>query len=136
MSALTWVDPLGDAEGAEAWEKMVSSELYSCESPYLVNFRAEARRLSNHYNTVLGVKKDMVQRAVQLGQLFGTVGTNVIIEAPLRVDYGKNIHVGANFYANFDCVFLDWYVSSRIPIVINLLTINSVVASILRMTCY
>ena len=29
------------------------------------------------------------------------------MEKNLRVDYGNNIHVGENFYANFDCMILD-----------------------------
>ena len=31
----------------------------------------------------------------------------VKVEPTVRVDYGYNIHVGENFYANFNCVFLD-----------------------------
>jgi len=29
------------------------------------------------------------------------------VEQDFRCDYGKNIHVGDNFYANFGCVILD-----------------------------
>ena len=29
------------------------------------------------------------------------------VTAPLRADYGHNIHFGSNVYANFNCVFLD-----------------------------
>lgn len=29
------------------------------------------------------------------------------LEPPFRCDYGSNIHVGKNFYANFNCVILD-----------------------------
>ena len=34
-------------------------------------------------------------------------GVGVHIEAPFYCDYGKNIHVGDYFYANFNCVILD-----------------------------
>eukprot|EP00171_Calliarthron_tuberculosum_P015195 IDg15195t1 len=68
--ALKWTQPENDADGMVEWNKMVSSELYNCMVPYMINIRAEARRLATHYNSVLGQQKDMVQRAVQLGELF------------------------------------------------------------------
>lgn len=106
---LKWRELDEDAPGVEQWKKMISGELYNCMVPYLFNFRAEARRLIQHYNSAVGLQKDMVQRATLVGELFGSIGSNIIIEPPLRVDYGKNMFVGKNFYANFDCVFLDWY---------------------------
>ncbi len=39
--------------------------------------------------------------------MFGSTGESIYLEPNLRCDYGYNIHVGENFYANFDCVFLD-----------------------------
>ncbi|MCF8891227.1 sugar O-acetyltransferase, partial [Priestia megaterium] len=39
--------------------------------------------------------------------LFGSTGENVYVEPNIRVDYGYNIFVGENFFANFDCVILD-----------------------------
>lgn len=34
-------------------------------------------------------------------------GKNIFIEPTFRCDYGYNLKVGNNFYANFDCCFLD-----------------------------
>ena len=31
----------------------------------------------------------------------------MMIEPPFRCDYGSNILIGDNFYANFDCIILD-----------------------------
>lgn len=42
-----------------------------------------------------------------LKELFGSTGGKLHIEPTFRCDYGYNIHVGENFYANYDCVFLD-----------------------------
>lgn len=39
--------------------------------------------------------------------ILGKCGTSVHIEQPFRCDYGRNIEVGENFYANFGCVILD-----------------------------
>lgn len=99
------IDP--KEEGSEEWGKMVRGELYSAMVPNLVSGRTEANRLTTHYNTVIGHSPDMSLRAEQLSQIFGATGRNIWIEAPLRVDYGVNITVGNNFYANYDCVFLD-----------------------------
>lgn len=39
--------------------------------------------------------------------LFGHVGKGFHMELPFQCDYGKNIHIGDHFYANFDCIILD-----------------------------
>jgi maltose O-acetyltransferase len=42
-----------------------------------------------------------------LRRLLGGVGEGAHFEPVLRCEFGSNITVGANFYANFDCVLLD-----------------------------
>lgn len=32
---------------------------------------------------------------------------NIYIEASFKCDYGSNIYIGDNFYANFNCIMLD-----------------------------
>jgi maltose O-acetyltransferase len=39
--------------------------------------------------------------------MFKATGEDIYIEPPFRCDYGTNTTIGNNFYANFDCVFLD-----------------------------
>ena len=39
--------------------------------------------------------------------IVGKCGKDIFIEPPFHCDYGKNIEVGENFYANFNCVILD-----------------------------
>jgi maltose O-acetyltransferase len=46
-------------------------------------------------------------RYALLGELLGGVGKSVEIEPPFFCDYGSNIYLGENFYANFNCVILD-----------------------------
>ncbi|MGN1385612.1 MAG: DapH/DapD/GlmU-related protein, partial [Bacillus sp. (in: firmicutes)] len=50
---------------------------------------------------------EISKRTEILEELFGSAGDGIYIEPTFRCDYGYNIHVGKNFYANFDCVFLD-----------------------------
>lgn len=40
-------------------------------------------------------------------EIIGKTGTEIFIEPPFHCDYGYNIEVGENFYANYNCVMLD-----------------------------
>ncbi|HLU23135.1 maltose acetyltransferase domain-containing protein [Lederbergia graminis] len=86
-------------------EKMISGELYDGADPQLMNDRVNARRLARLFNESLETELDIRKEIIK--ELFGTTGENYHLEAPFRCDYGYNIHIGENFYANFDCVFLD-----------------------------
>ncbi len=47
------------------------------------------------------------KRTKILKSLFGKTKENLIIQSPFWCDYGYNIEVGENFYANHGCVILD-----------------------------
>lgn len=80
-------------------EKMMAGELFRASDPELAGERARAKRLFQRYN------RDP-ERAL-LCELLGTCPEEVVIEPDFRCDYGYNIHLGENFYANFDLVILD-----------------------------
>ncbi len=42
-----------------------------------------------------------------LKNILGKTGENVCVEAPFHCDYGKNIEVGENFFANYNLTILD-----------------------------
>lgn len=42
-----------------------------------------------------------------LKEILGKTGKNVFIETPFHCDYGKNIEVGENFFANYNLTILD-----------------------------
>ncbi len=86
-------------------EKMIRGELYLANDPLLVQERMNARRLTRLYNETIETEQE--KRTEILQELFGSVRNNIYIEPTFRCDYGYNIHVGENFYANFDCVMLD-----------------------------
>lgn len=86
-------------------EKMIASEPYMPSDPELVIDRENARRLTRLYNN--STETEAVHRKQILKELFGSTGENVIIEPSFRCDYGYNISVGENFFANFNCVILD-----------------------------
>jgi maltose O-acetyltransferase len=86
-------------------EKMLAGELYNPMDPELVRDRLTARRFAREYNATSEAEPEV--RTAMLAKYFGTVCANIFIEPTFRCDYGYNIHVGDNFYANFDCVILD-----------------------------
>ena len=86
-------------------QKMLEGQPYNAGDAKLVKERMHARRLTRMYNQTIETEDE--KRTEILTELFGSIGANSYIEPTFRCDYGFNIHVGANFYANFDCVFLD-----------------------------
>jgi maltose O-acetyltransferase len=42
-----------------------------------------------------------------LPEIFGSVGENVFLREPIKVDFGKNIHWGDNCFANYGLIALD-----------------------------
>ncbi|MDP1442884.1 maltose acetyltransferase domain-containing protein [Priestia megaterium] len=86
-------------------EKMLGGEMYNPADPQLRKDREHARRQFRIYNETLESEDN--KRIKLLKGLFGSTGENVYVEPNIRVDYGYNIFVGENFFANFDCVILD-----------------------------
>jgi maltose O-acetyltransferase len=84
--------------------KMLNGEPYDPHDPELVAERERARKLTRRYNEIGDGDE---RRDDLLRELLGSAGEKLHIEPPVRCDYGFNIHVGENFYANFDCVVLD-----------------------------
>ncbi|MXO77140.1 acetyltransferase [Paenibacillus sp. OT2-17] len=86
-------------------QKMMNGELYVAADPQLTNEREYARRCVRLFNQT--AETDREYREKLLKELFGSTGENIGMEPNIRCDYGYNIHVGENFYANFDCTILD-----------------------------
>lgn len=86
-------------------DKMLNGELYNAADKELVRERQNARWITRSYNQTL--ETEDARRMQILKELFGSTGENLYVEPSFRCDYGYNIHVGENFYANFDCVILD-----------------------------
>lgn len=63
-----------------------------------------AHQFMEAYNTF---NLDNDTRKQLLENTFKHVGKNAHVNPPLYIDYGYNISIGDNFYANFDCIFLD-----------------------------
>ena len=86
-------------------QKMLASEAFKTGDPELMADKKNARILAEKYNH--SSEEDLSYRKSLLKELFGTCGENIFIKPPFHCDYGYQIFVGENFFANFDCVFLD-----------------------------
>lgn len=86
-------------------EKMLAGELYCSKGEELMGERARADRILKLYNATF--VKDTERRKELLGELLGSVGENAYIEPNFFCDYGYNIKVGDNFFANYECIILD-----------------------------
>lgn len=67
--------------------------------------RERAKELLYDYNRLR--PSQYAEKTDLLRSLLGKVGNQVIIEPPFNCDYGYNIEVGENFYANVNLVILD-----------------------------
>ena len=86
------------------YEKMLAGELYDASDHELMQMRIDARALMHVYNQT---PYDKLQREMLLQKLLGRIGKNIDIQTPFFCDYGNHILIGDNFFANFNCVFLD-----------------------------
>lgn len=86
------------------YEKMLAGELYDGSDTSLMSMRINARELMQQYNQT---SYDKTARMLLLKKIFVKIGNNADIQTPFFCDYGCHIEVGDNFFANFNCVFLD-----------------------------
>ncbi len=84
-------------------EKMIAGELYFSADPEL----AADRKFAREQMRLINQESDRLIREQLLKETFGGVANRVYVEPNIRFDYGYNIFVGKNFYANYDCVLLD-----------------------------
>lgn len=86
-------------------EKMCAGKMYNDCSEQLIKERNRAVLLTNQYNQSFGQQEEY--RIKILDQLLEKHGKNTRFEQSFRCEFGFNITIGDNFFANFDCVILD-----------------------------
>lgn len=87
-------------------EKMCAQMLYDANyDQALLEERDKAKDLCHQYNQLR--PSDRASQREVLKKLLGKTGENFILTAPFWCDYGCNIELGENFYANHNLVILD-----------------------------
>ncbi|MBN1048946.1 sugar O-acetyltransferase [Clostridium botulinum] len=84
---------------------ILSGNMYNDLTIELVEARKKVVLMTNEYNSSFG--KTSEEREVILKKLLKSIGKGVYFEPNFRFEFGFNISIGNNFYANFDCVMLD-----------------------------
>ena len=90
-------------EVKEVYKKMVNGELYNqSKINYLL---MNCKEILYDYNNLR--PKELEKRKEIIRKLFRKTGEEFHIESPFFCDYGFNITIGENFYANHNLVILD-----------------------------
>ena len=84
---------------------MLSGLPYNAFEEELENEPRRAAELLYEYNML--PPGNSPKRKEILEQVLGSCGEQFVLEAPFRCDYGYNIHLGENFFANYNLVILD-----------------------------
>ena len=91
-------------------EKMLSGALYNAGDKELAEAHMRARRLCRQYNE-LPPDEEEARDCVRM-ELLGGYKRYAYMEPPVWFDYGCNLFVGENFYANYNLTVLD---CARVP---------------------
>lgn len=86
-------------------ERMKQGLRYTDLGEGLEEERQRCKELIYDYN--LTRPGEAEKRKALLRELLGDMGENIWIEPPVRMAYGKNVHIGDAFYANFNLVLVD-----------------------------
>lgn len=86
-------------------EKMKKGMLYVDIGEGLDEERERCKELLYDYNHTHPSEK--TKRKDILKELLGDMGDGIWIEHPVNMAYGKNVHIGNYFYANFNLVIVD-----------------------------
>lgn len=89
----------------QQFERMATGAMYNDLTEELIAYRQEAVIKTNEYNQSFGQSPEA--RKSLLKRIVGEMGENAHFEPTFRCEFGRNISLGENFYANFDCIMLD-----------------------------
>ena len=90
-------------EVKEVYKKMVNGELYNQSK--INHLLMNCKEILYDYNNLR--PKELEKRKEIIRKLFRKTGEEFNIESPFFCDYGFNITIGENFYANHNLVILD-----------------------------
>jgi maltose O-acetyltransferase len=85
--------------------KMLNGEYYNPMDEKLIEERLHVQKLLYQYNRT--EEWEDGKRYTILKKLLGSSGESITIMPSFKCEYGKNIYIGEDFYANYDCLMLD-----------------------------
>ena len=85
------------------YEKMIAGEPYRPHDEELRQLATRSRNFQYSFNQ----EQDVRKRSAIIQEWFGSTGANISMNPNLVCDYGVNIHLGENFYSNWNMTMLD-----------------------------
>lgn len=86
-------------------QKLKDGEWYNFGDPEVAARKLNAARLAQEFNAI--PENDATRQEAKAREILGSAGKNLVIHSRFNFDYGKNIHVGDNFLANYNSTVLD-----------------------------
>ena len=86
-------------------ERMLANLPYKAWLDGLSEERMENKKRIYKYNNLEPDKQEEKDKLIK--EILGKTGESINIETPFHCDYGYNIEVGENFFANYNLVILD-----------------------------
>lgn len=86
-------------------ERMLAELPYKAWMDGLNEERLENKKRIFRYNHLSPEHEEEMNTLIH--EIIGKLGKDIHIEQPFHCDYGSNIEVGDNFFANYNCVMLD-----------------------------
>lgn len=86
-------------------DRMLAGLPYKAWIDGLSEERMENKLKIYEYNLLSPDETEKINNLIK--DILGETDDNVFIEQPFHCDYGKNIEIGNNFFANYNCTILD-----------------------------
>ena len=88
---------------ATEYEKMIAGQLYNPQDPELRRLVSRSRKFQYTFNA----ERDGKRRSALVKEWLGSTGESISMKPNFVCDYGINIHLGENFYSNWNITMLD-----------------------------
>lgn len=89
----------------QEWAKMLKGEIYAAQHPRFHELLMQTRVALQEFNTLSPDRMDRMKEIIR--SIMGSVGERFHFNQPFRCDYGCNIYIGDDFFANFNLTILD-----------------------------
>lgn len=86
-------------------QKLIDGEWYRVDDSEVAARKLNSATRRQEFNAI--PENEPEKQAAKVREIFGSAGKNIVVHSRLNVDYGKNIHVGDNFLANYNLTILD-----------------------------
>lgn len=89
----------------KVWKDMLEGRVYDAAHPRLIEMLVETREKLFRFNSLSPADIDGQEEILR--SLLGSCGKKFHFNQPFRCDYGCNVYIGENFFANFNLTILD-----------------------------